>query len=68
MTYRRLTKREREALYAMLDTAEKLREVFLSLSALQATQNYDALRDWDDGVEVIRALATDTHSLVKESV
>lgn len=65
---RPLTKRERAALYAMLDTSEKIRRVLLNLKALGwSPTGDDWLRDWDDGAEVVRALATDTHSLVRES-
>jgi hypothetical protein len=67
VSYRRLTKIEREALYAMLDTADKLRAVLVSLRGLGWETPDDLLRDWDNGAEVVRALATDTHSLVRES-
>lgn len=63
---RRLTKRERAGLMAMLVTAEALREAFVSLQKLGWTPPHD-LSSWDDGAEVLRALATDTHSLVRTS-
>ena len=63
---RPLTSRERDALYAMLDVAENLREVLVALKRLGWQPPHD-LRAWDDGAEVVRALATDTHSLVRES-
>lgn len=50
----------------MLETADALRTVFLQLRNL-GWQSPHGLDDWDDGVEVIRALATDTESLVRST-
>ena len=63
---RPLTQKERDGLMAMLHTAHELRQAFVSLQQLGWQPPHD-LREWDTGAEVLRALATDTHSLVWES-
>ena len=68
--YRPLADKERQALLAMLRTADSLRDLLVALGKIgwapvDSGSWEQMLETWDDGREVIRALATDTHSLVK---
>lgn len=68
-SYRPLSDREREALRLMLDSRDAMRRAFMALHKLgwrpPEESVHGALDDFDDGYEVVRALVTDTHSLVK---
>jgi len=63
--HRPLSDKERAALLGLAQTLQAMRTAFLGLTKLGWTPPHD-LETFDDGCEVIRALATDTHSLVRE--
>jgi hypothetical protein len=65
--HRRLTEQEREGLYALLDLLDDVRSTVIDLRDLGWRPPTD-LDKFDNGREVIRALATDTRSLVRGPV